>query len=517
MSASVADADDDDLYPLISYHSLRRAMRVIDEFVLYYFPLHGLDEKDFFRAAPMLLFAEATAYQTDEEFERQIESSLTLAQRIALVQRILERQGLYDGELEQELQRGLRLWKFERALVEGASFSAEDIVEVMRLKCADYRYQHRLLFKVLGKAYDDELLELSWLVEQIGEIEDDLLQYEQDLGLGVLNCYDLYVRLYAEQAPRHLQAHLDSLQQQLERHEAALQATRPELAEVWLALQQAYVERHPTPPIPTPIMQPPVAQKSGSGDARVNPCELRPEISYKALMRALVIVEEIITYYFPLHGLGVEEALRWLPELIYAEAMLYQIDEEYERHTDDPHFVSPHLDRLREVLAGRGLFDEALEAELQGGIELWRLEQRMCSGGAFGEAEVEAAMHYRCGDYRFLHRLLFRLQEQPYDEALIALCSGVEERGEIEDDLRSYAKDVAGNVYNSYRMLVMLHAEGAPARLQSHLARIDARIRRQSLAMMITRPRLVRIGVALQREYANKVAPPEIPTPIIEG
>ncbi|MGR9014123.1 MAG: hypothetical protein ACU83U_10810, partial [Gammaproteobacteria bacterium] len=239
--------EDDFLHPVMSFHSLKKAMRVIQEMSLYYFPLHELGMEDFFQLMPMLIFAEATAYQTDEEYEIQLNSPLSASPKLEIIKRVLNQASLYDEQLDTELQRGIAYWQMERGLLSGSTFTEADIIENTRFKCCDYRFLHRLLFRVLNKPYDDELLELSWLVEQIGEIEDDLLQYEDDLSKGVYNSYALFVQLYADQAPQRLQTHLDNLNRELQQCEARLVGTRPKLAALWQDMQQAYAQQNPSP------------------------------------------------------------------------------------------------------------------------------------------------------------------------------------------------------------------------------------------------------------------------------
>lgn len=508
---------DDFLIPVMSFHSLKKAMRIIQEMLLYYFPLHELGIEDFFRLTPLLIFAEAAAYQTDEEYEIQLTSPLLTSARLDILKRILSQASVYDEQLETELQRGIQYWQMERGLLSNVAFTEADIIENTRFKCCDYRFLHRLLFRLLNKPYDEELLDLSWLVEQIGEIEDDLLQYDDDLNNHVYNSYALFVQLYAGNAPQRLQTYLDNLNQELQRQEARLATTRPQLAKLWLDMQQAYADANPSPAIPEPIINRPLAANTNVGAHVPPPIELKPSFSYKALTKALVIVEEIITYYFPLHGLTENDTFSYLTELIYAEAILYQLDEEFEEQTHNPNFVSKHTEALRTVLEARGLYDAALEQELQCGFNLWKLEQQMCSGGAFSEADIAKAMHYKCGDYRFLHRLLFLLTGKPYNEPLIALCSLIEERGEIEDDLRHYHSDIERNVYNSYRMLVRLYGEAAPARLQQYLDKLETKIEQQAEQLAKTNPKWISLGEAMQEAYYQEYPAPAIPEPVIEA
>jgi hypothetical protein len=510
-----AESEADLLAPAVSYHALKKAMRVIQEMVLYYFPLHDLDPKDFFRVMPTLIFTEALIYQDDEEYEAGMEDPLAASPRLELLKRILGQAGIYDEALAAELQRGIDYWRLERAICSGASFTETDISAATRFKCCDYRFLHRLLFRLLDKPYDEELLDLSWLVEQTGEIEDDLAQYAEDVENDVYNTYRMFVRLYGTDAPRRLRAHLDTLNEDAERRVVQLAATRPALAERWEDVQNRYYQANPAPAIPEAI---PEGAGPLSSPTRTPTTAklLTPTISFKAFSKALRIVEELVVYYFPLHGMDDRDIFPYLTPLIYGEATVYQIDEEYEAHLGDPGFASPHADTLREVLNHLGLYDEALEGEFQCGKLYWDLERRLCGGGPVTEADIRRIGQLRCADYRFLHRLLFRLLQKPYDEDMIALCSLLEQRGEIEDDLRQYYEDIPRNVYNTYRMYVRLYGSTAPEHLQRYLEQLDETAEQYAQRLALAEPKWISLGRQLQQTYYEDHPPPPIPSPILE-
>jgi len=251
--------------------------------------------------------------------------------------------------------------------------------------------------------------------------------------------------------------------------------------------------------------------------AAETPDILVPTISYWALAKSVRILTEIVSYYFPLHGLSHTDIPRFMAVLTFAESTLYQIDEEYERHIGEPYFESRSMAVLRNVLTSLTLYDEALEAELQGGLTYWRLEQQLCSGRPFTEADIVRANRFRCGDYRFLHRLLHKLIPKPYDEELLDLWWLIEQMGEVEEDLLQYHADLQRNVYNTYRMFVRLYGEAAPQHLQRYRDALEAEAQQRLVRLSETRPDL---AATVEHLYATGRAlypVPPIPPPILES
>src|SRR5262245_27160162 len=242
---------------------------------------------------------------------------------------------------------------------------------------------------------------------------------------------------------------------------------------------------------------------------------LMPIVSYRALEKAADVLQDLVFYYFPLYQLSGADFLRFMPLLAFAEGTIYQIDEDYEAQIDDPHFVSQHLMRLRQVLAHLNLYDDVLETEIQGGMTYWRLEQQLCSGAPFTEADIVRANSYRCGDYRFLHRLMFKLMARPYDEEVLSLCALLEQMGEIEEDLLQYQEDIQRNAFNTYRMFVRLYGAAAPQHVQRYLDTLEQEAEQRFQQLAATRPELATVWQELQDAYYTDHPTPPIPPPII--
>lgn len=243
------------LVPTISYAALAKSVHILQDLVLYYFPLYRLSEADFFRFMPVLTFVEATAYQIDEECELHGGEPHFVPQYLTVLRQVKTQLHFYDEALEAELQGGLTYWRLEQQLGAGHLFTEADVVRANRFRCCDYRFLHRLLCKMLARPYDEEILDLCWLVEQMGEVEEDLRQYHDDIRGNAYNTYRLFVRLYGVEAPHHLRRYLDRLEAEVEQRLTRLAATRPSVAHTWQQLQTAYYLAHPVPDIPPPVLE----------------------------------------------------------------------------------------------------------------------------------------------------------------------------------------------------------------------------------------------------------------------
>jgi hypothetical protein len=248
-------ASNDYLVPTISYRALEKTARTFEVIVQFYFPLHGLSDADFVRLMPALTFAEGAIYQIDEEYEAHVGDPNFVSQHLPVLRNVLTKLNLFDEALETELQRGLTYYRLEQQFCSGGAVTEEDIALANRFKCFDCRFLNRLLFKLTDRPYDEELLDIFWLGEQITDVEEDLMQYEDDVDRNVYNTYRMFVRLYGLEAPQHLQRYLEELYAEAERLMALLAENNPELAETLFELWDAYRGANTMPAIPQPILE----------------------------------------------------------------------------------------------------------------------------------------------------------------------------------------------------------------------------------------------------------------------
>lgn len=256
--------------------------------------------------------------------------------------------------------------------------------------------------------------------------------------------------------------------------------------------------------------------------------QLIPTISYWALQKSITNLQGLTLLYFPLQGLSEADFPRFMPILIFIEATIYQIDEEYENHIHDPNFISKHISVFRNVLTQLNLFDDKLENELQEGLTYYRLEQQFCSGSVITEKEIDLASRFKCFDFGILHRILFKLTNQPYDEEILEISRMSDHICKICTDLEDYKKDVSRNVINTYRMFVSLYSAEAPQQLQRYIEGLNTKLQHRIQLLEKTRPDVAKKFVEIRNtslthfmtmwdaELLDGLLCPKIPEPILE-
>ena len=254
--------------------------------------------------------------------------------------------------------------------------------------------------------------------------------------------------------------------------------------------------------------------------------QLIPTASYWAIQKSITNLQAITRFYFPLVGVSEAEFPRFMPLLIFVEATIYQIDEEYENHIDNPQFLSKHISVLRNVLTQLNLFDDKLENELQEGLTYYRLEQHFCSGAIITQEDIELASLFKCFDFGVLQRLLFKLTEQPYDEEILQISRISDQICKICMDLEDYEKDIRRNVINTYRMFVRLYGSEAPQHLRHYLEALNSKLQHRLEMLEQTKPDMAKKFIelwnadlkfiGLWNAETEKFAVPEIPEPILE-
>jgi len=254
--------------------------------------------------------------------------------------------------------------------------------------------------------------------------------------------------------------------------------------------------------------------------------QLIPTISYWALQKSITNLQGLTGFYFPLVGLSEADFHRFMPVLIFVEATIYQIDEEYENHIDDPQFISKHISVLRNVLTQINLLDEEIENELQEGLSYYSLEQKFCSGVIPTQEDIEKASLFKCYDFGILQRILLKLSGQHYGEEFLKTCRISDQICKICCDLRDYKEDTRRNVINTYRMFVRLYGSEAPQNLRRYLESLNSKLQYRLKLLEQTQPELAKkfielwnVDLKLEKMWnaeTEDFAVPEIPTPILE-
>ncbi|MCC5651884.1 hypothetical protein LC609_19075 [Nostoc sp. XA013] len=204
--------------PLISYEAMQKSARIIKYVYQFYFPIHCLSPNDICTFSPVLTCVEATIYQADLIMEEGQTSKIIHSPnddgsnlkvlKYSLIN-LLKELNYYDSVIEQELAKGEEFIQLENKIMVEGLIKYSDVMRIAELRSSDIRLLHLILFQMLGKPYDENLLSLVWLVEVIADIEDDFNNYAADVAQNSYNTYRMFVALYKEKAPQYIKAELE--------------------------------------------------------------------------------------------------------------------------------------------------------------------------------------------------------------------------------------------------------------------------------------------------------------------
>lgn len=239
------------LQPTISYRAVDKAAITLEPFVQFYFPFHGLCTEDFFKFSAILIYTEATIYQIDEEYEENIETENFTSRHMQILFEILDLKGLLDDKIREEFANGVKYYHLERRLCNTFDYAYEDIVQANKYKCYDFRVLHRLLCRLTGKSYEENLLDAIWYGEMLVDVEDDIRQYEDDVRKNVYNTYRMLVKLYGPEGKQRLEEYIEYLNGKIQEGMAqAPEEYQALLGQIW----DGYRASAPVPEIPEPIL-----------------------------------------------------------------------------------------------------------------------------------------------------------------------------------------------------------------------------------------------------------------------
>lgn len=239
---------------------------------------------------------------------------------------------------------------------------------------------------------------------------------------------------------------------------------------------------------------------------------MKPTVSPHAIAKTASTLQGLVEVYFPMYGLKPAEFFTYFPVLVYTEALIYQIDEENESNIYTENFMSSHWEELFDFLEYKELLDKEIKEECAKGLRYYELERKMCSGKTFTFEELVEAHTGKAFDYRVLHRLLYKLRKQPYDETMLKAFALGEMMADVEEDIGQYEEETARNVFNVYRMFAKLYREEAPKKIKEYLDNLTKQVY-QTVAQA---PRKYRLKFKLALKLYRALIPaPKIPQPIL--
>ncbi len=166
-------------HPVVSYPSLNRAGRALKAFSLLYLPFYGLSWDAFFSRFGLWAIIEAMFYEADELNEGK--RTLRKPEAVLLaVERFLRGQGLFDAKCRAELANAEKYFSFERSFRRRAPYTGAEVLKAAALRSFDFRLLHRLLWKTMGRCYDERVFLAFHAFEELMELDDDLPSLEKD-------------------------------------------------------------------------------------------------------------------------------------------------------------------------------------------------------------------------------------------------------------------------------------------------------------------------------------------------
>lgn len=205
--------------PLISHEAIQKASRIFKYVYKFYFPIHGLEVEDIFIYYPTLTSVESIIYQADLIMEMGQNANISYIPNETDISglkmlkdsllSLLRQLDLYDPVIEQELAKGEEFIELENQIIIRGFKKHSEIMRVAELRSSDVRLLHLILFRMLKKNYDHQLLSVLWPVEVIADIEDDFKCYINDVNEGAYNTYRMFVKLYKEKAPEYMKRELN--------------------------------------------------------------------------------------------------------------------------------------------------------------------------------------------------------------------------------------------------------------------------------------------------------------------
>jgi len=238
--------------PLISFGGLRRSAWVIGGLGRLYMGLYDVPAERLLEFFPVLGFIEALVYQCDADVE--CAGGLTPAvianarQRHDSIVRLLRKLGLEDERAEAEM---VNMWIY--AALEGvlnkadAEVTLEQVRRAAELRTSDIRALHAVIARLAGRAPDGRYCKVMWPLEVIGDIEQDLESYAEDVARNHYNTYAMFVRLFGDEAPARLTTEIERYQEMYERRLDELEPAEQQRIRTFVAGHRA---RTPAPPIP---------------------------------------------------------------------------------------------------------------------------------------------------------------------------------------------------------------------------------------------------------------------------
>jgi hypothetical protein len=222
-----------------------------------YFPALELTRWQRARCTPVLLLVEFLVYRVDavaehtRDVELETDGNEDYRKLVRYKQRfaaLLRRLGAYNDAVGQQLDLGERYVRLENRVTAYGGADHDAVLRLVELRSTDLRLLHAMIYALLGRPVDRQLLDLLWPVEVLADIGNDLAHYAQDVGSGNFNAYHALVRLHGPAAPQRLRTETARYERLFhERLSGFPDRRRTALAALCLRRYRTQIDRIPEP------------------------------------------------------------------------------------------------------------------------------------------------------------------------------------------------------------------------------------------------------------------------------
>ncbi|MDQ0779777.1 hypothetical protein QF026_008243 [Streptomyces aurantiacus] len=212
-------------------NSIRKAAEIsakvldtVNNYVFHlYFPANNLSLVERVRCVPPILLAEFLVYRLDSAVE-QVQGIDLQDERgggygefrthIAKLESVLRWLHAYNKEVARQLEAGEQYVRLENRVTSSRVADHADVLRLAELRSTDVRLLHNMIFALLRRPCDEDLLDLMWPVEVLADIGSDFSHYSDDVAAARYNTYAMLVKLYGDAAPDLVRAEITRYEQQ---------------------------------------------------------------------------------------------------------------------------------------------------------------------------------------------------------------------------------------------------------------------------------------------------------------
>jgi len=241
--------------PAICYPEMQKSILVLYDMVAFYLPLHDQGWKEFFTYYPILGMVEGLIYQAEVAMEAPETSSASRPNlwpsKEKQITAFLAEHQLDQPAILHYLAEVGDYFQIVHQLLTVNQPTHADIIRAAENRPSDIRLLHVILLQLMGQPHDEGLFDLLSPLEVLLDIKANLTEYRDDLVTGHYNTYQMFVKLYGEQAPYYIE--IEQRRYEMNLQEKLAGASTENQRRVQQFMHQHEVD-YPSVPIPEPIL-----------------------------------------------------------------------------------------------------------------------------------------------------------------------------------------------------------------------------------------------------------------------